>query len=489
MAEPLPIIADVPSSRPGLGFSEYAEALADAIRGGEPPRFTIGVYGPWGSGKSSLLEALAASLSAPSSLVVPVLFDAWRYERADHIIVPLLHRICEAAAAAGDQDLAKTLKRALGALVYSLKFSIAGVSVEPSGFKEAWDESGLVPLDAAFSQPFREMSQIPGALKGRRIAVLIDDLDRCSPDKVVAVLEAINLVMDVPGFIFVLALDYDVLIDAVSQRYPHVSGHAFIEKIVQLPFRVPHLDVAASGFLEQLIPHWNTLIRALPARLVACAPDVAVLGLRGNPRQIKRFLNSFLLIDRIIRERALSVDYESLAAVIALQLAWPDDHHRLQEAVFLGEADPLQTLRLRAEEDPLLHKFVARFLTAKLPLEDVWALLQLTAVVVASTDSMRPPALGGPADDIREQNRGRLIEVLLQHGFKPSTRSERLYYKEGAAGARFAFRKHYVNYERRVGDEWGLQKTFLLTRELDAAIAQIKSASRPRQPAVEPGAT
>jgi RecA/RadA recombinase len=51
MGSPIQIVADVPSSSPRLGFETYAEALADAIRGGIPPQFTIGVYGPWGSGK------------------------------------------------------------------------------------------------------------------------------------------------------------------------------------------------------------------------------------------------------------------------------------------------------------------------------------------------------------------------------------------------------------------------------------------------------
>src|SRR6476661_5246143 len=141
LAEPLPIVADVPSRHPRLGFPEYAEALADAIRGGEPPQFTIGLYGAWGSGKSSLLEALAESLDRPSSGVMPVLFDAWRYERADYIVVPLLHRICAKAAESGDRELAKTLTRALGALIASLKFSIAGVTIDPRLAKEAWDAS------------------------------------------------------------------------------------------------------------------------------------------------------------------------------------------------------------------------------------------------------------------------------------------------------------------------------------------------------------
>jgi hypothetical protein len=67
VAQPISIIADSPTDSPGLGFPDYVEALADAVRGGEPPQFTIGLYGAWGSGKSSLLKAIAKTLSGEDS--------------------------------------------------------------------------------------------------------------------------------------------------------------------------------------------------------------------------------------------------------------------------------------------------------------------------------------------------------------------------------------------------------------------------------------
>jgi chromosomal replication initiation ATPase DnaA len=90
MTEPIQIIADIPTRSPGLGFEEYVEALTDAIRGGDPPQFTIGLYGPWGSGKSSLLSAIHARLEKYHPEVVPVVFEAWRYDQSQHLVVPLL---------------------------------------------------------------------------------------------------------------------------------------------------------------------------------------------------------------------------------------------------------------------------------------------------------------------------------------------------------------------------------------------------------------
>jgi hypothetical protein len=408
------------------------------------------------------------------------LFDAWRYERADHIVVPLLHRISEKASAAGATNLAQTLKRALGALISSLKFNLGTVSIDPGAGKDAWDASALAPLDEAFSEPFAEFQKVPHVLGDWRIAVLIDDLDRCSPANVVTMLETINVVMDVPGFVFVLALDYDVLVEAVRFRYPHVSGHEFIEKIIQLPFRVPPLDVSASEFLEELLPTWSTLVTALPDAVVRCAGDIAELGLRRNPRQIKRFFNSLLVIDRIMQARDAAVGYELLAAVIALQLGWPEEHRLLQEAVFLDSEEPMAVLTAKFGEDPALAAFGARFLsTETITIDELRHVLQLTAVVVAAPEQAQRQPLPGPADQVREEHRQQFIERLIEAGYEQSNRSASLYYHPRHQQLRFRFRKHNVNLERRQKDgEWSMEQQFLLTRELDRATEALYEATR-----------
>jgi predicted KAP-like P-loop ATPase len=238
----LPVIADVPSPSPGLGFQEYAEAIADAVRGGTPPQFTIGLYGAWGTGKSSLLNAIKTSLDKEDS-VIPVRFDAWRYEKSEHIIVPLLYSIYSSIEKIKRPEITKQLGRAIDSIIYGLNFDLGVVGVggraSVKDMVQRWEEKQALPqLEEAFAKPFDELRKLPEVLGERRIAVLIDDLDRCASEKVVSVLEAINLVMDLPGFI-VLALYYDVLIESINSKYPYVSGHSFIQKMVQLPFRVP----------------------------------------------------------------------------------------------------------------------------------------------------------------------------------------------------------------------------------------------------------
>ena len=355
----LPVIADIPTREPALGFPEYAAALAAAVRGGEPPQFTIGLYGAWGTGKSSLLASLAQDLEAGGD-VIPVLFDAWRYEMSDSIVVPLLHAIYREVERTGNAGAANQIKRALEALVFSLNFSVLGFGIDTKAFKENWDAQ-LEPLDQAFARPFAELRKVPDSLAGQRLAILIDDLDRCSPEKVVAVLEAINLIMDVPGFVFVLALDYNVLVKAIATRYPHVSGHDFIQKIIQIPFRVPPLIADQPSYVRELIPQWDMVQAALPGDLGGFVNEIAVMALDSNPRQVKRFINSLLVITRVIDEKGQEADIELLAALIGLQLAWPDSFQDFEEAVLAGDETPTAVLA-GSDEGVALERYSTRFL-------------------------------------------------------------------------------------------------------------------------------
>jgi predicted KAP-like P-loop ATPase len=84
------ILIDVPAPEPAFGFKGIARALADIIQNSEP-RFAVGVFGSWGSGKSTLMDAIAAQIDTQKAVVVP--FNAWRYEREPHLILPLLDTI------------------------------------------------------------------------------------------------------------------------------------------------------------------------------------------------------------------------------------------------------------------------------------------------------------------------------------------------------------------------------------------------------------
>ncbi|HVF05832.1 MAG TPA: P-loop NTPase fold protein [Frankiaceae bacterium] len=447
----LPIVADAPCVDPRLGFEAYAAALAAAIRGGTPAQFTVGIYGAWGSGKSSLLNAIERMLRGDSR-VIAVPFDAWRYERAPHIIVPLLHRIDTALRSHADEPLKQRVRKALLSVVRSLSLTAGPVTFDPARALDA--AADVRVLDAAFDQPYEDMRAISEALGDRRVVVLIDDLDRCSPANVVAVLEAINLVMDVPGFVFVLALDYEVLVQAVTAKYPHASGHVFIEKMVQVPFRVPRL-VLDEHFLDALVPGWEAWTAELPTGFDAIAYDVATLGLAGNPRQIKRFINTVLVLSRVALERGAAVTVRDLAAVVGLQLRWPAEYQDFADAVFAGDEDPTGTLR--RSEDTDLARYVARLFDEAVSAAALQGVLQLTQAAAPPEEASGydtgdydtpPAAVSGTR---RERNLARVIDALREHGYQRRGGTKG-YYHDAVPGVRVVVGKTVVRIEAKERD-------------------------------------
>lgn len=120
------ILLDVPSLNPVLGFKETAAALCATIQESEP-QFAIGIFGGWGSGKTTLMKSIEDQLD--KSRAIPVQFSAWRYEKETHLIVPLLDCVREAVVKWADENagLEKSVKdtaiktaSTIGKAIYSL---------------------------------------------------------------------------------------------------------------------------------------------------------------------------------------------------------------------------------------------------------------------------------------------------------------------------------------------------------------------------------
>jgi hypothetical protein len=268
----------------------------------------------------------------------------------------MLYFILKTLDPAVDKRVRKQLRKALNALLVSFRINVPGVEFDPSKAAQFISEARSINrLDAAFARPYEELKQLGASLGNQRICVLIDDLDRCSPSNLVATLEAINLILDVRGIVYVVALDYEVLVEAISLRYPHVHGHLFIEKLIQLPFRVPQAELPERSFMDSLIPY-STLSR-VPGRFDIYGREIAIQALGSNSRQIKRFVNLFLLLRSIAKRRNISND-ELLAAVLGLQLGWPAKYSKLTAALQLGDKGALGLL---SSDDPRLAKYAQRF--------------------------------------------------------------------------------------------------------------------------------
>src|SRR3954465_3395522 len=88
------VLMDDASPTPELGFHEYATALSEIIRDSQP-EFAIGIFGTWGTGKTTRMRHIKQRLD-PNPTTVTAWFTAWRYEKEPHLIVPLVDVLREA---------------------------------------------------------------------------------------------------------------------------------------------------------------------------------------------------------------------------------------------------------------------------------------------------------------------------------------------------------------------------------------------------------
>jgi len=161
-----------------------------------------------------------------------------------------------------------------------------------------------------------------------RLVVFVDDLDRCSPQLIPGVLEAIKLFLTIKRCIYVLALDEDVIAGSIQSAYAGVDGKRYLEKIVQLPFMLPSIDA------NQIVDYVKTFNAAWPGGDDRCA-DIFAHGLPPNPRLIKRAVNVFLLLSGFVRHRQGIGDLVTplrLAKVVALQTGYAAVFERLRDA-------------------------------------------------------------------------------------------------------------------------------------------------------------
>jgi hypothetical protein len=248
----------------GIGERVYEEVLAAlGARGVSrqrfaelPGAFCCGVYGDWGSGKTSLLRALERRFRDNGH--VTVWFEPWRYEREEHLIIPLLvevhaevqREMTRRNLSQVKVDLVATGKRLLGRAARSLLRVGArlveqhtGVDLERVGSdvlsaygeqdkEQGWANS-LSEVEE-FKRDFLELVATAACLEHgaaspkqpKTLVLFVDDLDRCAPDQVRRLLESVKLFLNVPGVLFFLALDEEQVLLALSGPFSsHFSNH------------------------------------------------------------------------------------------------------------------------------------------------------------------------------------------------------------------------------------------------------------------------
>jgi predicted KAP-like P-loop ATPase len=402
------ILADNETRVDLLNNEAIAVTIVKLLRDQRTQPITIGVHGDWGAGKSSILEMIAAL--APNNDVLCLKFNSWRFQGFEDakialiegIVTELLEKrplLTKASAAVKDLfrriDWLKVAKHGGGLAftaftgipspdqLHAITSGLQNMLVDPSrlatrenitaaidGVKSVFKsdvESKHVPKEIAeFRKAFDKLLNEAGI---KQLIVLVDDLDRCLPDTAIETLEAIRLFVFTSGTAFVVAADEAMIEYSVRKHFPDLPdttgprdyARNYLEKLIQVPFRIPALGETETriyvtlllvgaelgdtdaGFTkliaaarERLKRPWESTpldfpaIKAALGEKASTAQNAVTLsdqigpilarGAQGNPRQIKRFLNSLLLRQRMAEARGFGEDVK-LPVLAKLMLA------------------------------------------------------------------------------------------------------------------------------------------------------------------------
>jgi energy-coupling factor transporter ATP-binding protein EcfA2 len=333
-----------------LGTGQYARALAKFAVECDTP-LTIGVQGEWGSGKTSLLNMMKedihheevslqgskTGLKGHEAFEV-IWINTWEHsllKSPEGCLISIVEEIIDHISQVdGGMHTAQRAKNALSALAKGAVKVGAGMTMGLKGAEVAED---LLSSSSNVVKDLRKaLEEIVNNVVGRkqnpvrRFIVFIDDLDRLEPPVAVQVLELLKNIFNVPNCVFVLAIDYQVVVKGLADKFGKPTPEnewefrAFFDKIIQLPFMMPMGKYDLSNYITSMLvsdieyfPKGNQ--RALQAEHLAA---LVKLTLGHNPRSMKRLLNSLSLIKLTeqIKPKSNKSDGNMFAADIDLSL-------------------------------------------------------------------------------------------------------------------------------------------------------------------------
>lgn len=343
--EPVGYLADAPlqnSERDRLRREPFAHRVADTISARtDPTSLVIGIYGRWGEGKTTVLNFIEQRL-AGSDAVVCIRFNPWLYQGESQLLLSFFETLATAIGRSLKTKKAEMGKwlRTLGSALGTVSVGVGFVNVSPGSAVENLGNS----LSSVDIHEKRQQLEALLAESGKRIVIMIDDIDRLDDTEIATIFKLVKLAADFTHTAYILAFDQEVVAKALAKRYASSedSGTSFIEKIVQVPIELPHADkdVLQTMTLEAM----DGALKGVGAELDDADTNrfstvfARYLGPRiVTPRMVKRIANA---IEFVVPLVAAEVNIADLLLMQTLGVLFPEVVRKIPSAkdALLGKA-------------------------------------------------------------------------------------------------------------------------------------------------------
>ncbi len=204
-----------------LFYDPYAELIFDIVNYDENNPLTIGIFGLWGAGKSTLLNLISKKIGEKGEKLYCIHINAWLYETYEDaktsIIEALLNEMKK------NQSIAEKIKDDISDMFKNVNYIKLGLKLLSNSIpflqsvveNKAPEKVNGINYISNFKERFEKMV---GKSDINNLIVLVDDLDRCTPEKIIESLEAIKLFLSVKRTTFIVAADEKVIEYAIQKK-------------------------------------------------------------------------------------------------------------------------------------------------------------------------------------------------------------------------------------------------------------------------------
>ena len=305
--------SDIPTVKDEFMIDEYILGLSNFITGCETP-LTLAIQGDWGTGKTSIMYQVEEKLKEKSSSnskrkIKTIFFNTWQYSQFDmdkNLAVTLITDLIDELEVT-DVNKRENFKKSLAVITKSMEYLKLDFGI--LNIEKINDQLLKLISNEEKANNLKNLKQnlqsiIDDSIKENnyeKIVIFIDDLDRLVPKKAIEFLEILKLFLDCRNCVFVLAIDYNVVLRGTKSKYgddlDNEKGKAFFEKIIQVPFTVPvanyHMENFVKVSLKKINFYFNDDVTQNVTQLIRDS-------IGNNPRSVNRLFNSVSLLMHII---------------------------------------------------------------------------------------------------------------------------------------------------------------------------------------------
>ncbi len=320
----------------------FAKRISQTIiRRTNKDSLVIGIYGPWGDGKTSVLNFIESELSCQDDIIV-VRFNPWLFHDETTLLKSFFETLAETLGRklpTKKQEVGEKLRK-YGSIVSIASVSLFGLALSPG---QAMKELGDQLSTSELSQLRERVEKILEEEK-KCVLVIMDDIDRLDRSEVHAVLKLVKLSADFAYTSYILAFDEEVVAASVGERYGAGdvnAGRKFLEKIVQVPLYLPRIDDTSLqrftfSCIDEALKNAQVALSESEGREFVRQFTAGLESRIDTPRLAKRYGNALSFALPLLQGEVNTVDLMLIEGIRAL---CPELYQAMRERpdIFLGQ--------------------------------------------------------------------------------------------------------------------------------------------------------